>query len=151
MRIVKFLTGAWDAFVVEDADHLLQPRAKGNDHLHRFLSIADGIVRAQARKIIFSTNLPNLGDLDDALVRPGRCFARVSTKKLSPGEASTLLTVLGRERGTYISDAIRARVEGDKADRSLAAVFKIMQLAAASQVPVPERASPRQRQTLPEH
>jgi ATP-dependent 26S proteasome regulatory subunit len=27
------------------------------------------------RKIIFSTNLPNVGDLDDALVRPGRCFA----------------------------------------------------------------------------
>ena len=39
---VKFITGTHDAFVVEDADHLLKPRADGNEHLHRFLSIADG-------------------------------------------------------------------------------------------------------------
>jgi hypothetical protein len=36
-----------------------------------------GVVRAQGRKIIFSTNLPNAGDLDDALLRPDRCFAHM--------------------------------------------------------------------------
>jgi hypothetical protein len=29
------------------------------------------VVRSQGRKIIFSTNLPNVGDLDEALIRPG--------------------------------------------------------------------------------
>jgi hypothetical protein len=87
----------------------------------------------------FVASRPNAWWVSDL---PGRCFARVSTRKLSPREAWSLLTVLGRERGVDISDAVRATVEGDKADRSLAAVFKIMQGAAAFQVPVPERASP---------
>ena len=84
---VRFLTGAMDAFVIEDADHLLGPRSDGNDLMQRFLTIADGIVRNQSRKIIFSTNLPNIGDLDDALVRTGRCFARLMTRALRPAEA----------------------------------------------------------------
>jgi ATPase family associated with various cellular activities (AAA) len=87
---VKFITGREDAFVVEDADHLLKPRADGNDHLHRFLTIADGVVRSQGRKIIFSTNLPNVGDLDDALVRPGRCFAHIHVRTLTSAEAHAL-------------------------------------------------------------
>ena len=84
---VRFLTGAMDAFVIEDADHLLGPRSGGNDLMQRFLTIADGIVRNQGRKILFSTNLPNIGDLDDALVRTGRCFARLMTRALRPAEA----------------------------------------------------------------
>ncbi len=91
---VRFITGRADAFVVEDADHLLKPRADGNEHLHRFLAIADGVVRAQGRKIIFSTNLPNVGDLDDALVRPGRCFARVDVRALTSTEARALAASL---------------------------------------------------------
>src|SRR5262249_30318823 len=87
---VKFITGTEDAFVIEDADHVLKPRSDGNDHLHRFLTIADGVVRAQGRKIVFSTNLPNVGDLDDALVRPGRCFARVHVRTLTSEEAEAL-------------------------------------------------------------
>ncbi|MCL2076218.1 MAG: AAA family ATPase [Betaproteobacteria bacterium] len=88
---VKFITGRDDAFVVEDADHLLKPRSDGNENLHRFLAIADGVVRAQGRKIIFSTNLPNIKDLDDALIRPGRCFARIHTRPLSQSERDSLL------------------------------------------------------------
>lgn len=91
---VKFITGWHDAFVVEDADHLLRPRAEGNENLHRFLSIADGVVRSQGRKIIFSTNLPNVGDLDDALVRPGRCFAHVLTRALDAKETERLVAAL---------------------------------------------------------
>lgn len=92
---VRFITGWHDAFVVEDADHLLKPRADGNEHLHRFLTIADGVVRSQGRKIIFSTNLPNIGDLDEALIRPGRCFARVSVRTLTAAEARALAQEIG--------------------------------------------------------
>jgi ATPase family associated with various cellular activities (AAA) len=92
---VKFITGWHDAFVVEDADHVLKPRADGNEHLHRFLAIADGVVRAQGRKIIFSTNLPNVGDLDEALIRPGRCFARIHVRNLTAAEAQALAEEIG--------------------------------------------------------
>jgi hypothetical protein len=83
--------------VIEDADHLLMARANGNVDLHRFLAIADGVVRAQGRKIIFTTNLPNVGDIDDALVRPGRCFAVVRTRALELGEAASLAARLGAD------------------------------------------------------
>jgi hypothetical protein len=91
---VNFITGSHDAFVIEDADHILTPRANGNQDLHRFLAIADGVIRAQGRKIIFTTNLPNVGDLDDALLRPGRCFAALHARALTPPEAERLIARL---------------------------------------------------------
>jgi hypothetical protein len=91
---IEFITGSHDAFVIEDADYLLKARESGNLDLHRFLSVADGVVRAQGRKIIFTTNLPNVRDIDDALLRPGRCFATVCTRFLTQDEAQSLLTRL---------------------------------------------------------
>jgi hypothetical protein len=87
---VDFITGSHDAFVIEDADHLLKARTSGNFELHRFLGIADGVVRAQSRKVIFTTNLPNINDIDDALLRPGRCYAVKNLRSLEPGEALRL-------------------------------------------------------------
>ena len=87
---VDFITGSHDAFVIEDADHLLKARTSGNFELHRFLGIADGVVRAQSRKVIFTTNLPNINDIDDALLRPGRCHAVKNLRNLEPAEALRL-------------------------------------------------------------
>ncbi len=87
---VDFITGSHDAFVIEDADHLLKARTSGNFELHRFLGIADGVVRAQNRKVIFTTNLPNINDIDDALLRPGRCHAVKNLRSLELGEALRL-------------------------------------------------------------
>ncbi|MGO9931896.1 MAG: AAA family ATPase [Steroidobacteraceae bacterium] len=88
---LQFIAGDYRAFVVEDADHLLAPRSEGNHTLHRFLNIADGIASAHGKKIIFSTNLPNIHDIDEALVRPGRCFAHLYLEELQPAEAVRLL------------------------------------------------------------
>jgi hypothetical protein len=88
---LEFITNSHSAFVVEDADHLLKPRSGGNQTLHRFLNIADGIASAQGKKIIFSTNLANIHDIDEALVRPGRCFAHLHLEPLVEAEAATLL------------------------------------------------------------
>jgi ATP-dependent 26S proteasome regulatory subunit len=88
---VEFITGSHDAFVIEDADHLLTARASGNQDLHRFLAVADGVVRSQGRKILFTTNLPNVGDIDEALLRPGRCFATVRTRSLTREEGASLV------------------------------------------------------------
>lgn len=123
---VKFITGWDDAFVVEDADHLLRPRAEGNEHLHRFLAIADGVVRAQGRKIIFSTNLPNVGDLDDALVRPGRCFALVFARELYPAEAERLLAKLAENNAEKIARAQKVLSAADRKTHSLAEIYKAL-------------------------
>jgi SpoVK/Ycf46/Vps4 family AAA+-type ATPase len=72
---VEFITGSHEAFVVEDADHVLAARSDGNAHLHRFLAVADGVVRALGRKIIFTTNLHNVGDIDEALLRATKVAA----------------------------------------------------------------------------
>jgi hypothetical protein len=118
---VKFITGTHDAFVVEDADHLLKPRADGNENLHRFLTVADGVVRSQGRKIIFSTNLPNVGDLDDALIRPGRCFARVHVRTLTNAEAQALAEEIAAGDAARCDQAALALADGG--GRSLAEVY----------------------------
>jgi ATP-dependent 26S proteasome regulatory subunit len=52
--------------------------------------VADGVVRAQSRKVIFTTNLPNINDIDDALLRPGRCHAVKTLRSLTQDEAVRL-------------------------------------------------------------
>lgn len=121
---VKFITGWDDAFVVEDADHLLRPRAEGNEHLHRFLAIADGVVRSQGRKIIFSTNLPNVGDLDDALVRPGRCFARIYARALTGAEARALAHAIAGDDPARFGRAAKAIDAGEGRSHSLAEIYQ---------------------------
>jgi hypothetical protein len=91
---VDFMTGPHDAFVIEDADYLLQPRTEGNEDLHRFLMVADGVVRAEGRKLLFTTNVPNAGAIDEALLRPGRCFATVNVRRLTLEEGRRLASRL---------------------------------------------------------
>ncbi len=91
---IDFVTGSHEAFVIEDADHVLKARTDGNSDMHRLLTIADGVVRSQGRKIIFTTNLPNVRDIDDALLRPGRCFAVCDIRLLEREEAERLADVL---------------------------------------------------------
>jgi SpoVK/Ycf46/Vps4 family AAA+-type ATPase len=117
---VRFITGSHDAFVIEDADHLLLARANGNHDLHRFLTVADGVVRAQGRKIIFTTNLPNVSDMDEALLRPGRCFANVRTRLLTREEAALL--------------AKRVLADQTKVDSVLDALFAATKSASVAHV-----------------
>jgi len=123
---VKFITGTHDAFVIEDADYLLQPRADGNQHLHRFLTIADGVARAQGRKVIFSTNLPNVGDLDDALIRPGRCFAHVHVRSLTSAEARALAEEIAAGDAQQLTRASLAFAGEEARKRSLAEVYQAL-------------------------
>jgi hypothetical protein len=103
---VQFTTGTHDAFVIEDTDHMLKARTSGNEEMHRFLAVADGIARAQGRKIIFTTNLPNVSDIDEALLRPGRCFAVKNLRSLEIPEGQRLAT---RICGEDIARAERAQ------------------------------------------
>jgi hypothetical protein len=80
--------------VVEDADLLLTPRSQGNQKMAELLNETDGIGSNHTRKIIFTTNLANNRDIDEALMRPGRCYAVIDCRLLTPSEA-----VLARAAG----------------------------------------------------
>jgi hypothetical protein len=121
---VEFVTGAHDAFVVEDADHILDSRANGNIHLHRFLAIADGVVRAQGRKILFTTNLPNVSDLDDALLRPGRCFANVRFRALERVEVERLLLPLCSADSSLIARVLAAALPNGTRSATVASIYR---------------------------
>jgi energy-coupling factor transporter ATP-binding protein EcfA2 len=121
---VDFITGLHDAFIIEDADHLLQPRTDGNKNLHRFLMIADGVVRAQSRKIIFTTNLPNIGSIDDALLRPGRCFATIQMRPLLRHQTDAVLERLLPDNPDAVLRAREALFGGGANSCSLAAIYR---------------------------
>jgi len=86
----RFIESDDNVMVLEDSDAFLKPRSDGNTMMHRFLNVGDGLVTTKGKKMIFSTNLPSIRDIDSALTRPGRCFDIVEFKPLSYGEAKTL-------------------------------------------------------------
>lgn len=121
---VQFVTGEHDAFVIEDADHVLTSRASGNEHIHRFLAIADGVVRAQGRKILFTTNLPNVHDIDDALLRPGRCFGNVRTRALNRSEVTSLVRRLCGAEDELLGAVMRKVLPDGVASATLAEIYR---------------------------
>jgi hypothetical protein len=121
---VEFLTGAHDALIVEDADHLLGARSNGNRDLHRFLTVADGVVQALGRKIVFTTNLHNIGDIDEALIRPGRCYAVVRTRGLSREEAMRFLAVRSFDRPNDIVQIVERAFSAGSRTVTLAELYR---------------------------
>jgi SpoVK/Ycf46/Vps4 family AAA+-type ATPase len=123
---VEFITGSHDAFVVEDADHVLGARANGNADLHRFLAVADGVVRALGRKIIFTTNLPNVGDIDEALLRPGRCFSALRTRALDRAEVQRLVERVCAQDRALAAKVLATVMPPESRAATLAAVFRAL-------------------------
>jgi len=91
----RFIEGDDSVMVLEDSDAFLKSRSDGNTMMHRFLTVGDGLVTTKCKKIIFSTNLPSIRDIDSALVRPGRCFDIVTFDELNYDEAVSLAKRLG--------------------------------------------------------
>ena len=82
------------------------------------------MLRSQGRKIIFSTNLPNVGGLDEALIRPGRCFARVNVRSLTAEEAGKLAVKVAAGDPEKLKRASVAFSQPDARSYSLAAVYR---------------------------
>ena len=107
----RFIEDDAEVMVLEDSDAFLKSRSDGNTMMHRFLNVGDGLVTTKGKKMIFSTNLPSIRDIDSALVRPGRCFDILTFNTLSQVDADKLATKLGVE------------IDKDKKDYSLAEIF----------------------------
>lgn len=91
----RFIEDDTGVMVLEDSDAFLKSRSDGNTMMHRFLNVGDGLVTTKGKKMVFSTNLPSIRDIDSALVRPGRCFDIVTFDQLTLVEAQALADKLG--------------------------------------------------------
>jgi len=107
----RFIEDDTSVMVLEDSDAFLKSRSDGNTMMHRFLNVGDGLVTTKGKKMIFSTNLPSIRDIDSALVRPGRCFDIVTFDQLNQTEAQAL------------ADKLNVTLAGDKQTYSIAEVF----------------------------
>jgi hypothetical protein len=91
----NFIEGDRNVMIVEDADNFLGARNDGNDFMHKFLNVGDGLVTTKNKKMIFSTNLPSIKDVDSALIRPGRCFDILHFEQLNNEQALALANRVG--------------------------------------------------------
>ena len=110
-----FIEGDRNLFIVEDADLFLKSRNEGNTMMHKFLNVGDGLVTTKNKKMIFSTNLPSVREIDPALIRPGRCFDILEFRNLN------------REEATKLSKKIDIKIDETKDNFSLAELFHSMQ------------------------
>jgi hypothetical protein len=94
---VDFLTGSSEnVFVIEDADTILGSRSReGNKMIARFLNVSDGLIKFPSKKVIFTTNLDDFKKVDEALLRPGRCFGMIRCRALTYDEAVAAAKVAG--------------------------------------------------------
>jgi ATP-dependent 26S proteasome regulatory subunit len=86
-----FVEGNYGSLIMEDADTFLSARSTGNEMMSKLLNVSDGIVSMAGKKIIFSTNLENMNDVDPALLRPGRCFAVLQFRDMKYDESVAFL------------------------------------------------------------
>ena len=84
--------------VMEDADEFLKSRTEGNTMMHKFLNVSDGLISAADKKLVFSTNLPHSDDIDEALMRVGRCFDVLQFEALNRQQAQAVLDDVGNTR-----------------------------------------------------
>lgn len=75
--------------LTEDADILVKKRTDGNVSMSALLNATAGIV-ARDVKIIICTNLPSTRDIDEALMRPGRCFRVLKFLNLNGDQANDI-------------------------------------------------------------
>ncbi|MCM0674323.1 ATP-binding protein [Micromonospora phytophila] len=80
----------WRLLILEDCDELIRGEARqaAGQALSRLLNLTDGLL-GQGRHVLvaISTN-EDLSRLHPAVVRPGRCLARIEVGRLSYGEAT---------------------------------------------------------------
>jgi hypothetical protein len=94
---VRYLTDSiFDAIIIEDADELLtSDRGEYNKIIAKILNISDGLIKLPKKKLIFSTNLQKVENVDQAIIRPGRCFDVMEFRTLTKDEALVICKKLG--------------------------------------------------------
>lgn len=81
--------------VTEDSDKMVMKRTEGNQTMSALLNATAGIVQRDS-KLIISTNLASTRVVDEALIRPGRCFKILEFKTLNADQANELRVGMGK-------------------------------------------------------
>lgn len=94
--IINWFNSLGDESVIalEDADLMVQARDKGNAQMSSILNHVEGVIKTRS-KLVISTNLTNLKDIDSALIRKGRCFGVVHFSKISGQQANEARASIG--------------------------------------------------------
>lgn len=101
-----------DIMIVEDADAILASRERdGNRLMARFLNISDGLIKVPNKKMVFTTNVIDFQKVDDALIRPGRCFGIMHTRLLNFTEAQAAAKAGGLKAPVKKPDPIYSLAE----------------------------------------
>jgi hypothetical protein len=103
---LSFITSnTTNLIIIEDADNVLSPREKSaNPLISRFLNFSDGLIKFPSKKIIFTTNLDNFNNVDEALTRSGRCFGILEARKLTFEEAIKAAKVASLPEPTIVKE-----------------------------------------------
>ncbi|WP_374231123.1 DUF5925 domain-containing protein [Streptomyces sp. UNOC14_S4] len=90
--------GRWRLLLLEDCDELIRGEAKhtAGQALSRLLNLTDGLLGQGRNVLVGVTTNEDLERLHPAVVRPGRCLARIEVGPLTRPEA---VTWLGSEEG----------------------------------------------------
>jgi hypothetical protein len=90
--------GRWRLLLLEDCDELIRGEAKhaAGQALSRLLNLTDGLLGQGRNVLVGVTTNEDLERLHPAVVRPGRCLARIEVGALSRQEA---VAWLGTEEG----------------------------------------------------
>ncbi|CAM5603437.1 AAA+ ATPase domain-containing protein OS=Streptomyces antimycoticus OX=68175 GN=SANT12839_025450 PE=3 SV=1 [Streptomyces antimycoticus] len=102
--------GRWRLLLLEDCDELIRGEAKhtAGQALSRLLNLTDGLLGQGRNVLVGVTTNEDLERLHPAVVRPGRCLARIEVGKLTRTEAVSWLGgevddregVIGRDGAT---------------------------------------------------
>lgn len=92
--------GRWRLLLLEDCDELIRGEAKhtAGQALSRLLNLTDGLLGQGRNVLVGVTTNEDLERLHPAVVRPGRCLARIEVGSLTRSEA---LYWLSREDGEW--------------------------------------------------
>ncbi|MEW2221909.1 DUF5925 domain-containing protein [Streptomyces sp. NPDC006990] len=106
-------SGRWRLLLLEDCDELIRGEAKyaAGQALSRLLNLTDGLLGQGRNVLVGVTTNEDLERLHPAVVRPGRCLARIEVGSLSREEA---VAWLGTEDGVGRDGATLAELYARK-------------------------------------
>lgn len=112
--------GKWRVLILEDTGELLSANAKEKygQGLSRLLNVVDGMIGQGLRVLCLVTTNDELGELNAAVKRPGRCAAQIVFPAFPADEASAWL---GEEVGEAMTVAEMYERRGDGLPLALAA------------------------------
>lgn len=94
--------GKWRVLILEDTGELLSANAKEKygQGLSRLLNVVDGMIGQGLRVLVLVTTNDELGELNPAVLRAGRCASQIVFAPLTPEEASSWAGETVAEGGT---------------------------------------------------